>query len=138
MLRICFRILLIAGCIFAVGCSRKVPGGIVRGTVTHKNKPLGQGTVVFYRDGGGQMPYGNVQKDGTFQLLNQSKTERIEPGKYSAVIIAGTNEIAQMKEDPSWPVQPLVPTKFANASTTPLKFDVVVGENSFDINLDKY
>ena len=55
MLGICFRVLLTAGCIVAVGCSREEPGGIVRGTVTQKNKPLDKGTVVFYRDGGGQM-----------------------------------------------------------------------------------
>jgi hypothetical protein len=121
-----------------IGCEREEPGAIVRGKVTYKNVVLDQGTVMFIAESGGQASYGNVQKDGTFQLLNQSRTERVDPGKYVAVIIAGTDNIAQMKEDPMWRVQPLVPPKFSSATTSPLKYEVVLGENEFDINLDKH
>jgi len=124
-------------CAVFAGCRGEEPGGIVRGKVTYKAKPLDQGTVFFYPNGSGQASYGNVQKDGTFQLLNTHKTERIEPGNYVAVILAGNNQIAAMKEDPLYPVQPVVPFKFSSVTTSPLKYEVKLGENEFDINLDQ-
>jgi hypothetical protein len=54
-----------------------------------------------------------------------------------AVILAGNSQIAAMKEDPLYPVQPAVPMKFSSVTTSPLKYDVVLGENEFEINLDK-
>jgi hypothetical protein len=119
------------------GCHSKEPGAIVRGKVIYKNAPLDEGTVVFYPSGSGQVAYGNVQKNGTFQLLNAMKTERIEPGKYVAVVVAGTGQIAETKEDPLYSAQPAVPLRFSSATTSPLKYDVVVGENNFDLDLDK-
>lgn len=119
------------------GCSRGEPGAIVRGRVIYKKAPVDQGSVVFYPNGSGRVAYGNVQKDGTFQLLNAQKDERIEPGKYVAVVIAGTDQIAETREDPAYSSQPAVPFKFSSATTSPLKYDVVVGENDFDLDLDK-
>ena len=88
-------------CAAVGGCQSEEPGAIVRGKVIYKNAPLDEGSVVFYPAGSGQVAYGNVRKDGTFQLLNAKKTERIEPGKYVAVVVAGTGQIAETKEDPS-------------------------------------
>lgn len=130
-------VLLFFGCALACGCSREEPGAIVRGKVTYKAAPLDEGSVVFYPNGSGQVAYGNVQQDGTFQLLNAKKKDRIEPGKYVAVIIAGTGQIAETKEDAAYSAQPVVPVKFGSATTSPLKYDVVVGENTFDLDLDK-
>jgi hypothetical protein len=123
-------------CLILAGCHNEPPGAIVRGSVTYKNAPLDRGTVMFYPNGSGQASYGNVQKDGKFQLMNPHKTERIEPGKYVAVVLAGNSEIAAAKEDPLYPVQPAVPFKFSSVTTSPLKYDIVLGENNLEINLD--
>lgn len=127
---------LLVGCVLFVGCGEE-PGALVHGKVTYKGKPFDKGTIMFYPNGKGQASYGRIQPDGTFQLMNPHKTDRIEPGKYVAVILAGNDEIAAMKEDPSYPVQPAVPFKFSSASSSPLKYEVKLGNNDFDINLDK-
>lgn len=124
-------------CAAVGGCHSEEPGAIVRGKVIYKKAPLDEGSVVFYPTDSGQVAYGNVQKDGTFQLLNAKKTERIEPGKYVAVIVAGTGRIAETKEDPSYSAQPAVPLRFSSATTSPLKYEVVLGENNFELDLDK-
>lgn len=123
---------------FLFGCNREPPGGIVRGKVSYNGKVLDKGSIVFYPVSKAQVCHANIHKDGTFKLENQVRTERIEPGTYTAVIIADNTEIAAMKEDPLYPVQPTVPFKFASVTASPLKYDVVVGENEFDVNLDKF
>ncbi len=134
--KLLLTIWLLASCLISSGC-RTETGALVRGKVTYKGRPFDKGTVMFYPNGKGQASYGRIQPDGTFQLMNPHKTDRIEPGKYVAVILAGNDEIAAMKEDPSYPVQPAVPFKFSSASSSPLKYDVILGDNVFDINLDK-
>ena len=128
---------LLANCLFFCGCGEE-PGALVKGKVTYQGKPFDKGTIMFYPNGKGQASYGRMQPDGSFQLMNPHKTQRIEPGKYVAVILAGNDEIAAMKEDPSYPVQPAVPFRFSSASASPLKYDVVLGDNTFDVNLDKH
>ena len=126
-------------CCLILGCSHEEPGGIVRGKVTYNGKALDKGTVVFQPTGsGGQLCTGTVQKDGTFQLINQSKTERIPLGEYIAVVFADNTEIAAMKEDPSYPVQPSVPFRFSSVTTSPMKYEVKLGENEIDMNLDNF
>jgi hypothetical protein len=122
----------------SLGCNREPPGASVRGKVVYKNGPLSEGSVVFYPAGSGQIGYAKVRPDGTFQLINAKKTERIEPGQYVAVIVAGTDQIAEVKEGaPRVAQQPVVPYKFCSVTTSPLKYDVVVGENEVELNLDQ-
>ena len=120
------------------GCHREPPGGVVYGKVSYQGKAVDKGSVVFYPIGNAQVCHSNLQKDGTFKLENQVRSERIEPGTYTAVIIADNSEIAAMKEDPLYPVQPTVPFKFSSVTTSPLKYDVALGENEIDIDLDKF
>jgi hypothetical protein len=129
---------MLLGCLLVCGCSREEPGAIVRGTVTYKGAPLDQGTIMFYPSGSGQGSYGRMQEDGSFQLINPHKTERIQPGTYVAVVLAGNDQIAAAKEDPTFPVHPVVPLKFSSASASPLKYDIGLGENVLDVNLDKF
>lgn len=125
-------------CTLTSGCASEEPGATVRGTVTHKGSVLDQGTVMFYPSGSGQASYGRIQKDGSFTLINPRKTERIEPGSYVAVVLAGNDQIAAAKEDPTFPVQPVVPLRFSSVSASPLKYDVELGDNVVDVNLDKF
>jgi hypothetical protein len=134
LLRVVFCGLLL----FIAGCRSGETGGIVRGKVAYKGKALDKGSVVFHSTAGGQICGGTVKPDGTFQLVSQSKSELIPVGEYVAVVFADNTEIAAMKEDPSFPVQPTVPFRFSSVTTSPLKYQVVLGENDFDINLDNF
>jgi hypothetical protein len=134
-----WSIALLLAVVLSIGCSREEQGGIVTGKVSYKGKPLDVGTIVFHpATGGGQLCHSLIQKDGTFKLQNQVKSEMIPPGSYVAVVFADNTSIAAMKEDPLYPVQPTVPFKFSSPTTSPLKYDVVIGENNFDVNLDSH
>ena len=132
------RIVFIVLLLLVTGCHRAEVGGVVRGKVTYKGKALDKGSVVFHSTAGGQICGSTVQPDGTFQLTSQTKSEIIPVGEYVAVVFADNTQIAAMKEDPSFPVQPTVPFKFSSVTTSPLKYQVVLGENNFDVDLDKF
>ncbi len=118
------------------GCAPEELAGSVTGKITYKGKQLDKGAIAFYPNSSGQVCGSNIQPDGTFRLINQEKTDRIPIGNYTAVIIADNGNIAAMNEDPLMKIEPTVPFKFSSPGTSPLKYDVVVGENNFDINLD--
>lgn len=120
------------------GCKGEPPGALVRGKVTYKGAPLTQGSIVFYPNGSGLPAAGLMQPDGTFQLLNTQKTERIEPGKYIVIVVAGTERIDAVSEDPLAKVKPVVPFMFSSVASSPIKYDVALGENQFDVNLDEF
>jgi hypothetical protein len=132
------RIVFFGLLLLLAGCRSGETGGLVRGKVTYKGKALGEGSVVFHSTAGGQVCGGAVKPDGTFQLASQSKSDLIPIGEYVGVVFADNTKIAAMKEDPSFPVQPSVPFKFSSVTTSPLKYQVVLGENDFDIDLDKF
>ena len=132
------RIVFFGLLLLIAGCRSGETGGIVRGKVTYKGKALDKGSVVFHSTAGGQICGSRVKPDGTFQLTSQTKSELIPAGEYVAVVFADNTEIAAMKEDPSFPVQPTVPFRFSSVTTSPLKYQVVLGENNFDVNLDNY
>jgi hypothetical protein len=134
----CCIAILLFGCSIIAGCHREPPGATVCGKVIYKNAPFAEGSIIFYPAGSGQVGYANVRPDGTFQLLNAKRTERIEPGHYVAVVIAGTDQIAEVKEGgPRVAQPPAVPYKFSSVTTSPLKYDVIVGENKVELNLDQ-
>src|SRR5262245_17576189 len=91
------------------GCRREPPGAIARGKASYKGKTLDKGSIVFYPASSRMLSHAKILADGRFKLENQVGNERIEPGKYTAVILADNTEIAAMKEDPLFPVQPTVP-----------------------------
>jgi hypothetical protein len=124
-------------CAAAIGCGGDEPGAVVRGKVIYKNAPFNEGSIVFFPEGSGQAAYGNLQQDGTFALKTSNQAEQIAPGKYVAVVVAGADRRAQLSEDPLHRVDPVVPLKFSRAGTSPLKYEVKLGLNEFDINLDK-
>lgn len=128
------RAAIVALCAMLAGCQDDSGGATVQGIISAKGKPLGEGTVSFVPKG---MPvaWSRIEPDGSYKLLNSRKKERIEPGTYSVVIIAGQRDLTG--ETPG-PVEELpVPVSVTNQATTPLTYDVKPGPNSIDINLDE-
>lgn len=121
-------VLTAASCLYS-GCSKKEPAAYVHGKVTYKNKPVIKGSVVFLPKAG-QIGYGNLLPDGSYKLLNQLKEEGIKPGQYTATISLELDR-ASLNQ-----VEPPIPTKFAAKESSPLKYDVLVGDNEINMNLD--
>jgi hypothetical protein len=59
-------------------------------------------------------------------------------GQYVATVLVDNATVAVMKEDPKLLEKPEIPLTFSSVTTSPLKYDVVLGENTFDINLDEH
>lgn len=118
----------------AVGC-REEGGATVRGRISYKNQPVAEGTISFIAKG---LPSasGRIQPDGSYSLVNATKSDRIEPGRYAAVIIAGANQSLAM-DGPARPTVNIpVPVSVTDQATTPLSFEVKLGENVIDVDLD--
>ena len=123
--------LLIVCSLPAAGCGED-GGATVQGKVTYKDAPVIEGSLSFIPQG---MPaaYGRLQPDGSYSLLNHQGSAHIEPGEYTVVIVAGANRSLTSGPDTGLPV----PVSVTNQATTPLRFDVVEGPNTIDINLDE-
>jgi hypothetical protein len=88
----------------------------VKGTVTLDGKPLPLGKVSYHAKG--VQPVGSkINKDGTY------KVGRIPPGTYTVTVEA-------MKNGRS-----LVPAKFSQKGTSPLRVEVKAGSANIDIDL---
>lgn len=123
----------------AVGCDATPTGGTVAGKVSFEGKPIKQGTVLFMPRGGMTVT-GALQPDGTFKLVTPKKDEHIPLMEYKVVIITDESNMAQMSEDPMAlkGVKPAIPLEFSSDATTPLKYEVKEGANTFDIVLDDH
>ncbi len=120
----------------AIGCGKKDPVALVQGKVTYKNKPLDKGSVVFFPEAG-TVGAGKLLPDGSFKLLDPLKQEGIPPGSYTAVVIAGEDQIALNPDDPMKRVEPTIPLIFTSKVSSPLKYEIQVGLNEVNISLDE-
>jgi len=127
-------LLLACSCLVA-GCGHDEGGATVKGKVTYKGRPVVEGSLSFIPQ---SMPtaYGRLQPDGSYALVNHRNSERIEPGAYVVVIVSGANRSLTAEGAQAQQELP-VPVSVTNQATTPLKFDVVEGPNTIDIDLDK-
>jgi hypothetical protein len=133
-----------------VGCGKST--GDVSGKVTHNQRPLFAGEVVF--QGSDNNYYrGNIGADGTYTVrqvpTGVAKVAVVvsQPGE-----VPGTDIMNKMKMDPAKmgnpeatkgdagpaPLKlklPKLPYKYADPKDSGLTFDVKAGENTFDIPL---
>jgi hemoglobin len=85
----------------------------VKGKVTFKDKPVGDGIVTFHADG---KAFGPVNiKDGTYEV------PKLKPGKYTVTVESKVGDLG------------LLPKKYADAKTSPLIVEAKAGENKFDL-----
>lgn len=88
----------------------------IKGKVTVDGRPLTEGMITLATDDGKPKYTGKIEKDGTYKLGN------VAAGKYKVVI--------EMEKE-----QKLVDVKYQKAETTPLRFEVMLGDAVFDIAL---
>lgn len=130
-----FSLCLLA-CGLAAGCGPRKPEATVRGSVTLEGKPLHEGGVAFFSTSG---TFGNgvLSADG-YSLIGSNKIEGIAAGSYTAVVMPSMAQIKSTQLDPQTQVKAsAIPTKCNSAATSPLKVEVVSGENVINLDLDK-
>ncbi|QDV70001.1 hypothetical protein Poly24_37200 [Rosistilla carotiformis] len=121
----------VATCCFAlVGCGPSGHPGLipVSGKVTIDGEPLQTGTVEFIPDTSkgttGQVAFGQIGADGTFQLRTFEPNDGVKPGSYKV----GVQAMEVVPFDPEAPEPPsdksLIPTRYADAITSGLTAEV--------------
>lgn len=144
-------LLSLAGFSVLLGCGgESVPSDMasVSGTVTHNNEPVAEATVIFTPVGGTSSAAGRTDEAGTF-TLTAGPEPGVEPGDYQVIVTKReSNDAEQVSEDhpdydgsasvnrtQSKPTH-LLPEKYANANSTPLKVTLTEGKNDVPLELE--
>ncbi len=109
----------------------------VTGIVTWEGDPLSDADVSFTPDSGGRPAYGRTDLDGKFQLTTFDPNDGASLGEHVVTVRA---EFARDNVDPNNPyqqIESLIPTKYAEIKTTPLRVEVIDGGPEITIELDK-
>jgi hypothetical protein len=117
-----------------VGCSGGSGTVPVRGTVTHKGKPVPSGTITFIPDAGPHAT-GEIGPDGSYTLTTYKSGDGAVPGSYKVVVVAMQDTSDRLPEERASLPPPIVPTKYTSVVTTDLKAEVKDGENTIDFDL---
>ncbi len=131
--------------LFLSGCGDS-QFGRVEGTVTMKGNPVSGATVTFRCDDDGTISTGTTGEDGAFQLAVAGTADKPGAKVGSHSIAVSSIEVEKVKTDAksgslgmmakSKPaVKSLLPDKYADFSTSGLKFEVSKGGNVADFDL---
>lgn len=111
-----------------VGCGEPaVPAGTVTGKVTVKGKPYTDGQVMFFSQDLGRGSNAVIDETGTFVT-----TIPMPVGSYAVYLDKKPAPVGEMEIAKPGP-PPGIPVQYAGYHTSPLKTDVVEGENHFDV-----
>lgn len=148
------RLVLTVGCLALLtvigGCGKRK--GHLHGSIKYKDKPLVVATVTVFDED--QRPFQATVKDGTYSV------EGIPEGPITVIVVSGNpaksgkgppnakkrpgakplpgetkddpGEEKQVEPPPGWFA---IPKKYADVTTTPLKFPLKPGDNDYPINL---
>ncbi len=118
-----------------IGCGGGGPRlGAVRGTVTYKDKPVPNGTVLFV-PANGPTATGKINPDGTYTLTTYKAGDGAVLGRHMVVVAAMESMHGRLPEDRN-PLPPsIVPDKYTSIGTTDLTAEVKEGENVIDFRL---
>ena len=118
-----------------VGCDQGMAS--VTGRVVYENDGSGVpgGLVMFLPVEKGQ-PYarGNIQLDGTFRLGTETPGSGANPGKYGVCIIPPDRSA---ERENGAKIMPLVDSRYQDAATSGLEFEVKPGKNDFTMKVSR-
>ena len=123
-----------------IGCEEAGPETFpVSGIVYYKEKPLPYGLVLFFGPGGNEVGSSKIGKDGTYSLDAVPGQNRIAVSASPPIELKpGENlESVSVRRTKPKKGQPVVPVKFASASTSGLSCEVVTEENTIDIRISR-
>jgi hypothetical protein len=134
--------------VLTLGCGKQNPLGTVPvgGKVTYNGQPVESATISFIPDGDGRLATAITGPDGTYNLTTLNWPGAV-PGPYTVLVrksdvaLASTQpvtmeEALKLNNRPPPPPKELLPTKYADATKSPLKADVKKGsKNAIDLPL---
>lgn len=157
-----FWMLLTAGAVWTSGCSggaRHAPTYPATGVVTYRGQPVDGAVVTFISPGAPRYAMGKTDAQGKFSLTTYEPDDGAFAGTHTVLVVKKPTRApaAEAAAAPEAPVKPadidrammqqareaqkaknarsLLPEKYANEATSDLKFQVVEGENTFEIAL---
>ena len=135
---------LVVASLVAVGCgggaSDKPKCAPVSGTVTYKGQPVEGATVSFWTDKAPRAATGQTDAKGNFRLTTIDPNDGAIIGSHTVTVVkaapANTMTAADMASGKAPPeVKDPLPAKFADAKTSPLKFEVKSGSNTAPLEI---
>jgi hypothetical protein len=133
-------LLLLAALIAGPGCARKRTTTI-HGTVTYQGAPVIAGAIYFHGPGD-RMAMGNLGEDGTFTATDVPLGEvRVslqvrDPGAYAQQMKDSPNRPAANAKGGGRPGVTSVPAKYADPSTSGLKYAIDAQTQELDVKLE--
>ena len=119
----------------AIGCGRHGPElAPVNGKVTYQGKPLPFGAIVFLPESG-RTSTGDIQPDGTFQMVTSGRGDGAAVGKNKVRIACFTSQDPSKKGPGGASLagialgDPLIPQKYLSCETSGLEVEVQSGSN---------
>jgi hypothetical protein len=133
----------VIGCGPDDGIGKRYP---VSGTVTYQGKPVPRGTVTFTPESTeGRPAAADIDPDGSYTATTATPGDGMLPGKYRVSIhavesdmsvvkgkVGGTHRVDLIAKAPK---KALVPSKYADPSTSQLTVEVKPESNTFDFKL---
>jgi hypothetical protein len=133
----------VTGCGPDDGIGKRYPAS---GTVRYQGKPVPRGTLTFTPETTeGRPAAGDLDTDGTYTATTATPGDGMLPGKYRVSVNAVDRDMSVVKGKPGGihrvdliakaPKKALVPTKYADPSTSRLTVEVKPESNTFDFEL---
>jgi hypothetical protein len=120
---------LAAAALLLSGCGDDRPKtALVRGTVTYRNKPVPNGTIIFI-PADGTAATGTIGRDGSYTLTTFRQGDGAILGTHKVVVMA-------LKETDNTPAPPIVPLKYMSQTASDLRAEVQEGENTINFDLE--
>ncbi|MBA2114147.1 hypothetical protein [Bremerella alba] len=124
-------VVLLVGSVFIAGCGEAgTATTTVTGKVTHKDKLLERGVVLFSPvDANSSPSRTNIDADGTYQI-------EVMPGQHKVIVKLFTETDPNLEPGEPGYVAPksLLPIQYSSLARTPLEF--TVGDEPVEINLE--
>ena len=107
----------------------------VSGSVALDGKKLGPGTIVFAPvTEGGKPATGSIESDGSYSMMT-SRVSGLAAGTYQVAVSIREMPQNVKRGDRPPPGRLLIPEKYEDYRTSGLKYDVVAGSNTINVEL---
>jgi hypothetical protein len=107
----------------------------IMGRLTMEGRPLARHSVVFMEPSRGDLAFGTTDAEGRF-IIDSWKGGDMTPGRYRAYV-----RPPRVDDDNAHGEGPLMPNEYADryldVSTTPLEYRIAIGDNRYDIDLER-
>ena len=131
-----FQVLALLAVLANSGCGRsdRPTTHPVHGTVTLDGEPVKFGAVRFISEGG-RPAMGKIQSDGSYRLGTFEDDDGALPGSYRVSVMVREKGTEETAIQPAFPGPSLIPEGYEDPNTSGLAFEVVEGDNTFDVPL---